>query len=175
MSDSGTAERSDMEETRRQVGAWLEGLGWSVEDKPAAEGLAWRLRAVHGGGQSVMAFQASGRPDLLHLGGSVAPDGPHPAKLAALPPAAMRSFLWDLRFELLRQRFQFNIEGPGVKRVVVRRTLYWDEGVRRSQFVAAVEEIHHGVLTVQWMIQRLLDEPPPPEIVQVVSGFEPVN
>ena len=110
----------------------------------------------------------------MHLSGAVAPDGPHPAKLAALPPAVMRSFLWELRFELLRQRFQFNIQGPGVNRVLVRRTLYWDEGVARSQFVAAVEEIHRGVLTAQWMIQRLLDEPPPPEAAKAL-GFDTVN
>lgn len=174
MSDSESTERADVGATQRQVRSWLEELGWTIEDRPLAEGLAWRLRAQHGGGQSLTVFQASARPDLVHLGGSVAPDGPHPAKLAALAPAAMQDFLWDLRFELLRQRYQFNIQGPGVKRVLLRRTLYWDEGVRRSEFFRAVEEIHHGVLTVQWMIQRLLDEAPPPEMVKVVD-FDSVN
>ncbi len=163
------------ESTSKQVRAWLEELGWTVDEQPPVEGLAWRLRARHaGGGQGVSAFQTSARPDQVHLTGAVAPDGPHPAKLGALPPAVMRNFLWDLRFELLRQRFQFSIQGPGVKRVLVRRSLYWDEGVARSQFVEAVEEIHRGVLTVQWMIQRLLDESPPPETFKVV-GFDTVN
>ena len=168
MQDSESTERGDVKAVREQVRSWFEELGWPVEDQPV-KGLAWRLRAKHGGGQSVTVFQMSSKLDLLHLGGSVAPDGAHPEKLAAIAPAVMQNFLWDLRFELLRQRFQFNIEGPG------GRSLYWDEGVSRSQFVAAVEEIHHGVLTVQWMIQRLLDEPPPPETVQVVGGFDPVN
>jgi hypothetical protein len=158
---------------RDQVRGWFEGLGWQVEDRPAEDGVAWRLRARHRGGQSVAALQQEARPDLLLLGGSVAPSGPHPKKLAALSPKAMRVFLWELRFELLRQRYQFQIQGPGVQRVTLNRTLYWDEGIQRSQFFSAVEEIHHGVLTVQWMIQRLLDEPVP-ETVKVV-GFEPVN
>lgn len=158
-----------------QVKDWLEELGWTVEEPPPMEGLVWRLAARHGGGgQSVNVFQTTSRSEQVHLTGAVAPAGPHPAKLAALPPAVMRNFLWDLRFELLRQRFQFNIQGPGVKRVLVRRSLYWDEGVSRSQFVAAVEEIHRGVLTIQWMIQRLLDESPPPETFKVV-GFDTVN
>lgn len=157
-----------------QARVWLEELGWTVEECEPIKGLAWRLRARHAGGQVVTVFQSTARPEQVHLSGAVAPAGPHPAKLAALPPAVMHNFLWDLRFELLRQRLQFNIESPGVKRVLVRRTLYWDEGVRRSGFVAAVEEIHRGVLTVQWMIQRLLDEPPPPELVKVV-GFDTVN
>ncbi len=120
------------------------------------------------------AVQPSNQPDIIVLGGSVAPSGPHPQKLAALSPKVMRNFLWDLRFELLRQHYQFQIQGPGVKRVALNRTLYWDEGVSRSRFFSAVEEIHHGVLTVQWMIQRLLDEPAP-EMVKVVGGFDPVN
>lgn len=157
-----------------QARAWLEQLGWAVQESEPLEGLAWRLQARHAGGQVVTVFQSTARPEQVHLSGAVAPAGPHPAKLAALPPAVMHNFLWDLRFELLRQRFQFNIQSPGVTRVLVRRTLYWDEDVRRSEFVAAVEEIHRGVLTVQWMIQRLLDEPPPPELVKVV-GFDTVN
>ena len=169
MTDSG-----DVNEVRDQIQVWLEGMGWTVQAAPAGEGVAWRLRARNPAGQSVAVIQQPSRPDLVLLGGSVAPSGPHPEKLAALGAKVMREFLWDLRFELLRQRYQFQIRGPGIQRVTLNRTLYWDEGVSRSQFVAAVEEIHHGVLTVQWMIQRLLDEPPPPETVKVV-GLDPVN
>lgn len=175
MQDSASTERNDMKEARGQVRSWLEELGWLVEDQPTDKGLAWRLKASHrSGGQRVVALQPSDRPDIVLLGGSVAPSGPHPQKLAALEPGVLREFLWDLRFELVRQHYQFRIEGPRVKRVAFNRTLYWDEGVKRSEFFRAVEEIHHGVLTVQWMIQRLLDEPPPPEMVKVV-GFDPVN
>lgn len=175
MSDPGPSEQDGTDAARRQVRAWFKELGWVVEDRADRDGFAWRMRARHaGGGQGVTAFQHSANLDLLHLGGSVAPDGPHPAKLAALAPQVMRSFLWDLRFELLRQGFQFNIQGPGVRRVLVRRTLYWDEGVRRSQFVAAVEEIHRGVLTTQWMIQRLLDESPARQVGKV-GDFEQIN
>lgn len=175
MKDSAATERDEVLAVREQVRTWFEGLGWAVEEGAAEKGMAWRLGARHGGGQSVGAIQRSDQPDILVLGGSVAPGGPHAQKLASLAPGLMRNFLWELRFELLRQRYQFQIQGPGIRRVALTRVLYWDEGVRRSQFFSAVEEIHHGVLTVQWMIQRLLDEPPPPETVQVVGGFEPVN
>ncbi len=174
MEEPGSSKREAVAAVRRQVGSWFEEIGWRVEDRPAEEGISWRVRARNRGGQSVVALQGVARPHILLLGGSVAPSGPHPEKLAALPAKVMRSFLWELRFELLRRRYQFQIQGPGIRRVAFNRALYWDEGVRRSQFIAAVEEIHHGVLTVQWMIQRLLDEPPPPEIVRVV-GSEPIN
>ena len=174
MEDSVSNERAEVGAAQEQVRTWLEEIGWTVEDGPAEEGIAWRLRARNPAGQSVAAVQQSSRPDVVLLGGSVAPSGPHPGKLAALDAKVMREFLWQLRFELLRQRYQFQIQGPGIQRVALKRALFWDEGVRRSQFVAAVEEIHHGVLTVQWMIQRLLDEPPPPETVKLV-GFDPVN
>jgi len=166
--------RSGVNEALEQARTWLEEMGWTVQEAPAADGVAWRLQARNPAGQSVAVIQQAARPDLVLLGGSVAPSGPHPEKLAALGAGKMRQFLWDLRFELLRQRYQFQIQGPGIKRVSLNRTLFWDEGVRRSQFVSAVEEIHHGVLTVQWMIQRLLDESPPPEAVKVV-GLDPVN
>ena len=174
MEDTASRERGGVNEVLEQAQAWLEEMGWTVQEAPAGEGVAWRLRARNPAGQSVAAIQQTARPDLVLLGGSVAPSGPHPDKLAALGAKKMREFLWDLRFELLRQRYQFQIQGPGIKRVTLNRTLFWDEGVRRSQFVSAVEEIHHGVLTVQWMIQRLLDESPPPETVKVV-GLDPVN
>ena len=175
MEEPKATERSGARTAREQVRSWLEELGWVVQDQPAVKGLAWRLSAKHrGGGQSLVALQPSDRPDIVVLGGSVVPGGPHPQQLAALDARVMRDFLWDLRFELLRQHYQFQIEGPGLKRVALNRTLYWDEGVRRSQFYRAVEEIHHGVLTVQWMIQRLLDESPPPEMVKV-TGFDPIN
>lgn len=174
MAESDSTTRTDSEAVRGQVQAWFEEMGWKVETRAAEEGLAWRLHAQNPAGQRVVAVQREGRADTVLLGGSVVPGGPHPAKLAALAPAVMRDFLWDLRFELLRQHYQFQIQGPGLKRVAFNRIIYWDEGVRRSQFAKAIEEIHHGVLTVQWMIQRLLDEPPPPEMVRGV-GSDPIN
>ena len=174
MGESDSTAGTDSEAVRGQVQAWFEEMGWKVETRTPEEGLAWRLHARNAAGQRVVAVQRDGRPDTVLLGGSVAPGGPHPQKLAALAPAVMRQFLWDLRFELLRQHYQFRIQGPGIKRVAFNRVLYWDEGVRRSQFAKAIEEIHHGILTVQWMIQRLLDEPPPPEVVRVV-GSDPIN
>ena len=174
MGEAESTATSDPREVQEQIRSWFEEIGWTVEDRPVEEGVAWRLRARNRGGQTVLALQGAARPDILLLGGSVAPSAPHEQKLAALPPKILRSFLWDLRFELLRRHYQFQIQGPGIRGVAFNRVLYWDEGIRRSQFVAAVEEIHHGVLTVQWMIQRLLDEPPPPEVVRVV-GSEPIN
>ena len=174
MSEAETTGSTASDAVRDQVRAWFEGMGWETDDREAEEGLAWRLRAQNRAGQRIMAIQRSDQPDTVVLGGSVVPGGPHPQKLAALAPAVMRSFLWDLRFELLRQHYQFQIQGPGIKRVAFNRVIYWDEGVSRNQFAKAVEEIHHGVLTVQWMIQRLLDESPPPEAVRVV-GPDPIN
>lgn len=164
----------EMQAARDQIRAWFEQIGWTVEDAAAGKGVAWRLQARNRAGHRIVAAQQAGRPDIVILGGSVVPGGPHPQKLAALPPAVMRRFLWDLRFELLRQHHQFQIQGPDLERVAFNQVLYWDEGVRRSQFAAAVEKVHHGVITVQWMIQRLLDEPPPPEAVRVV-GQDPIN
>jgi hypothetical protein len=174
MKETASNGRTEEEVVREQLRAWFEQFGWTIEDRAAEEGQAWRLQARNRAGQRVVAVQQSDRPDIVILGGSVVPGGPHAQKLAARAPAGMRGFLWELRFELLRQHYQFQIQGPGIKRVAFTRVIYWDEGVRRSQFANAVEEIHHGVLTVQWMIQRLLDEPPPPEPVRVV-GPGPIN
>ena len=165
---------SELEAVRDQVRAWFEQIGWAVESRAAEKELAWRLQAQNRAGHRVVAVQRSGRPDIVLLGGSVVPGDSHAQKLTALAPAVMRGFLWELRFELLRQHYQFHIQGPGIERIAFNNVIYWDEGVRRSQFAKAVEEIHHGVLTVQWMIQRLLDEPPPPEPVRVV-GPDPIN
>lgn len=174
MNESKSKDHPEVDAIREQVRTWLEDLGWKAEERLAEEGVAWRLHAQNPAGQRVVAVQRSARPGLVILGGSVVPGGPHPEKLARLPRPVMRSFLWDLRFELLRQRYQFHIQGPGIRRVAFHRVLYWHEGVSQSRFAAAVEEIHCGVLTVQWMIQRLLDEPPPPEPIQLL-GSDPVN
>ena len=88
MADTESTDSTVTDAVRDQVRAWFEEIGWQVEERTGEEALAWRLRAQNRSGQRVVAFQQAARPDIVVLGGSVAPGGPHPQKLAALDPAA---------------------------------------------------------------------------------------
>jgi hypothetical protein len=147
--------------------SWLAALGWTVQQK-SVPGTSWLLRAEDGLGHHISVSQSAANPEVVAVGGAVQPSAEHATGLEALAATELNDFLWNMRFELLRMRVEFVIEGPGLKRIAVKKTLLWDNEMTRNRFLDSAQDVQRAIIAVVWLIRRRLEEPNPPE-----AGFGP--
>lgn len=159
MAPAAGTEKATFASIRGQVRDWLLEAGWKIEEK-ADKNVSWALICEpEGGAQHVHLYQSHVREDVVFVTGGIKPSPNHAAKLQKMDAKELGSLRWDLQFELLRMGIEFSVQGRTLDQIGLQRTVFWDEGMNRSSFWEGVGALLRGIVAVQWLIQRHLDEP----------------
>jgi hypothetical protein len=92
------------------------------------------------------------------------------AKLRALPEKERVNFLWGLRFDLIANQVQFQLQPNGVDptAIVVLNTVWYD-GLTKDRAMTAVQHIADATLLVMWKFQQLFGSLAPKQEQKYVS------
>lgn len=149
--------KSPSDDVKDKVHGWLMEDGWKLL-KHTLPDASWAFVAEDPYNRKIVVGQKVGREDQLLMQARVTPDEDVTTQLDQLSEDERNSFLWDLRFELLRADLDFNGATIPLKRVEVMKRICTD-ALTKDAFVQRLGYVHKGVVIVQWMIARKFAKP----------------
>jgi hypothetical protein len=156
-----TGDASFSEAIRDRVRKWLSEEGWRVATREVP-GSQWHFTAVDSGRRVLNIRQRTGKFDQVSIIGGVRLSADEQSRFEALPEEQQQSFVWDVRFDLLRMNLDFaNIDLPlGAMRVT--QDAYFDGGLSKDAFFNKLEDVRRGIVLIQFHVWRLLGVPQRP-------------
>jgi hypothetical protein len=139
---------------------------WQITEEHAPDA-RWVIAARNPENRGIVIAQPSNVPDQVIIQGQVDIDDVHQKQFMAMSFEDRQTFLWNLRFELLRMQIDFNGISDPLKSVIVTQPVYFD-ALRKDTFLRRVREIRNGVIAIQWSVQRRFADALPAEDV---TGF----
>ncbi len=149
--------KSPLNDVKDKVHGWLMEDGWKLQ-KHTLPDASWTFVAEDPYNRKIVVGQKVGREDQLLMQASIIPDEDVTTQLDQLSEDECNSFIWDLRFELLRADLDFNGVGLPLKKVEVMKRISTD-ALTKDTFVQRLGYVHKGVIIVQWIIARKFTKP----------------
>lgn len=151
------ANKTPVNDVKDKVHGWLMEDGWKLL-KHTLPDASWTFVAEDLFNRKIVVGQKVGREDQLLMQASITPGEDVTNQLDQLPEDERNSFLWDLRFELLRADLDSNGVMLPLKKVEVMKRISTD-ALTKDSFVQRLGYVHKGVIIVQWMITRKFAKP----------------
>ncbi len=150
----------EIEETGGKIKIWLtqEGL---FKEQVRDENLRFHFAAEYPArsGRHVSIIQPKEREDMIVVFSRIRLADVHRKALLALPPKEKERFLWRMRYDLLFQESNFEMEprGGDLESIHFTREIYYD-GLSKNKLMEALRENFKCELYVVWKFQEVFGE-----------------
>lgn len=136
--------------------------GWNLQEVSSDE-FSWGLVAENRDGVRLNAAQPKGKSDqcIVRVGCNLVD-----AKsfLDRLNKKESEKLIWDLRFELARQKVEFDGLTLPLNLVSIQQTVYAD-GLTKNVFARMVTRVLRSAMLLQWTLERRLGHIPSSDAV----------
>jgi hypothetical protein len=151
-----------VEETCKKIIGWLSEEA-VYKDKVYDENLYFHLAAEFPArsGRHVNIIQPNNRDDMIVVLSTIKLAEVHQKALATLPKKEKEKFIWNLRYALLFQDSNFEMEPRGAELDSIRfvREIYYD-GLTKNKLMEVLKENFKCELYVVWKFQETFGDEP---------------
>ena len=147
-------------DTRDKIKSWLteEGL---FKEELQSEGLYIQIAAEFplGSGRHLSIIQPRDHEDLIVVFSRIVLADVHQRALSAMAPKKREQLLWQMRYDLLFQESNFEMEpiGADMRSIRFTREIFYD-GLTKNKLMEVVRENFKCELYVVWKFQEIFGE-----------------
>lgn len=139
---------------RERVRQWIseEGNTVTLVDDPQCR---FNLEVANQVGLRFNVFQPNVSRDGVLVIGKIEVDQATRQNLSGLDSSERNEFLWDLKFDLLKSHFTFNMQpnGENPQFIIIQEVVYLDD-LTKGKLIGALQHVNDGMLLVLWYLAR---------------------